>query len=70
MCYVEVVKVIEEFVDQVILVDVFFLCIVYGKGNGLFCKVVKKKLWEYNVFMEISYLEVEVGGDGVILVQF
>lgn len=37
----EVMKMVEDFVDCVLIVNFMNFCIVYGKGNGVFCKVVR-----------------------------
>lgn len=70
MRYAEAMKVVEEFVDQAILADAMNLRILHGKGNGSLREVVRKKLREYNLTMEVSHPPANEGGDGVTLVSF
>ena len=70
MRYAEAMKVVEEFVDQAILADAINLRILHGKGNGSLREVVKNKLREYNLTMEVSHPAANEGGDGVTLVNF
>jgi DNA mismatch repair protein MutS2 len=66
----EALKIVEDFIDQAILANAAQLRIVHGKGNGILRKAVKMKLKEYNLGMQISHPEPELGGDGVTLVSF
>ncbi len=65
----EAMQVIENFVDQALISSVAHLKIIHGKGNGTLRQVVRKKLREYDVNMEISHPEAAQGGDGVTLVE-
>ncbi|GJM32528.1 MAG: endonuclease MutS2 [Saprospiraceae bacterium] len=65
----EAMKIVEDFVDQALVSSVSTLKIVHGKGNGILRKVVRQKLREYNVAMDISHPPAEMGGDGVTLVE-
>ncbi len=69
MRYDEALKVVEDFMDQALLSNAAHLRIVHGKGNGVLRNAVRKKLREYNINMEITHPEPELGGDGVTLVE-
>ncbi|MCI5083946.1 MAG: Smr/MutS family protein, partial [Saprospiraceae bacterium] len=62
-------KVIEDFMDRALMSNVGNLRIIHGKGNGTLRKVVKKKLREYDLNMNIYHPAQEFGGDGVTLVD-
>jgi DNA mismatch repair protein MutS2 len=66
----EALKIVEDFIDQAILANTAQLRIIHGKGNGILRKAVKMKLKEYNLPMQISHPEPELGGDGVTLISF
>jgi DNA mismatch repair protein MutS2 len=66
----EALKIVEDFIDQAILSNANQLRIVHGKGNGVLRKVVRMKLKEYNLAMQITHPEPELGGDGVTVVSF
>jgi DNA mismatch repair protein MutS2 len=68
--YDEALRMVEDFMDQALMTSSNHLQIVHGKGNGTLRKVVKDKLREYNVEMEIRHPEPESGGDGVTLIEF
>lgn len=69
MRYDEALKVVEDFMDQALLSNTLHLRIVHGKGNGVLRNAVRKKLREYNINMDITHPEPELGGDGVTLVE-
>ncbi len=69
MRYEEADKMVEDFLDQALISSATDLRIVHGKGTGVLRKLVKNKLREYNVDMEVSHPEPEQGGDGVTIVQ-
>ena len=70
MRFEEAMKVVEDFMDQALMSNVANLRIIHGKGNGTLRKVVRQKLREYDVPMDISHPKQEFGGDGVTLVHF
>lgn len=65
----EALKVVEDFVDQALMAGVANLRIIHGKGNGVLRKVVKSKLREYDVEINMRHPEPEQGGDGVTLIE-
>ncbi len=65
----EAMKIVEDFVDQALVSSASNLRIVHGKGNGVLRNVVRQKLREYNVPMQISHPPAEMGGDGVTIVE-
>ncbi len=69
MRFEEAMKVIEDFMDRALMSNVGNLRIIHGKGNGTLRKVVKKKLREYDLNMNIYHPAQEFGGDGVTLVD-
>ena len=65
----EALQVIEDFVDQALISNTTNLKVIHGKGNGTLRQVVRQKLKEYNVKMDVRHPEPEQGGDGVTLVE-
>ncbi len=65
----EAMKMVEEFVDRAIVNGSAELRIVHGKGDGILRKVVRQKIREYNMPVEISHPPAEDGGDGVTIVK-
>ncbi|MDX1940263.1 MAG: Smr/MutS family protein, partial [Saprospiraceae bacterium] len=66
----EALKVLEDFFDQALMTNTNNLRILHGKGTGTLKNVVRTKLKEYNVPMQVSHPHPEFGGDGVTIVQF
>ena len=65
----EAMGVVEAFVDQALMSNAAHLRIVHGKGTGALRNVVRKKLREYNVPMNIGHPAHDAGGDGVTEVE-
>ena len=65
----EALQVVQDFVDQALIFNAVRLEIIHGKGNGILRKVVRAKLREYRVPMDISHPEHNQGGDGVTIVE-
>ncbi len=65
----EAMKVVEAFVDQALMANAATLRIVHGKGTGALRNVVRKKLREYNVAMNVAHPANDAGGDGVTEVE-
>lgn len=65
----EAMHVIQDFIDQALIFNAMRLEIIHGKGNGTLRNVVRSKLREYKVPMEISHPQPEQGGDGVTIVE-
>lgn len=61
---------LEQFIDKALVANLHFLEIIHGKGNGILKNLVRDKLREYNIPLEISHPDPEQGGDGVTLVHF
>lgn len=66
----EALRVLEEFFDNALMANSNNLRILHGKGTGALKNVVRTKLKEYNVPMQISHPHPEFGGDGVTIVNF
>ncbi len=65
----EAMKVVEAFVDNALMANAAHLKIVHGKGTGALRNVVRKKLREYNVPMNVAHPAHDNGGDGVTEVE-
>jgi DNA mismatch repair protein MutS2 len=61
---------LEQFVDKALVANLHQLEIIHGKGNGILKNLVKDKLREYELPIEIYHPNPENGGDGVTLVNF
>ncbi len=66
----EALRVLEEFFDNALMANTNTVRILHGKGTGALKNVVRTKLKEYNVPMQISHPHPEFGGDGVTIVNF
>ncbi|MFN7119477.1 MAG: endonuclease MutS2 [Saprospiraceae bacterium] len=66
----EALRVLEEFFDNALMANTTTVRILHGKGTGALKNVVRTKLKEYNVPMQISHPHPEFGGDGVTIVNF
>lgn len=65
----EAMKVVEAFVDNALIANVANIRIVHGKGTGALRNVVRRKLREYNVPMNVAHPSHDNGGDGVTEVE-
>lgn len=65
----EAEKIIEDFLDKVLLSNTFEVKIIHGVGNGVLSKVVWNKAREYKDFTKIWHPEAENGGEGVTFIQ-
>lgn len=65
----EAMHVIEDFIDQALIYNAPRLEIIHGKGNGTLRNVVRSKIREYKVPMDVSHPEPQQGGDGVTIVE-
>lgn len=65
----EAMHVMEDFIDQALIANAMRLEIIHGKGNGTLRNVVRKKLREYNVTMDVWHPQPDQGGDGVTIVE-
>ena len=60
---------LQEFFDQALIAGKINLEILHGKGDGTLKRIVKQKLKEYNLPMQISHPAPDAGGDGITLVH-
>lgn len=65
----EAEKIIEDFLDKVLLSNTYEVKIIHGVGNGVLSKVVWAKAKEYKDFTKIWHPAAESGGEGVTLIQ-
>ncbi len=65
----EAIKVVEDFLDKVLLSNIYEVKIIHGVGNGVLKKVVWNKAKEYKDFTKIWHPEENAGGEGVTLIQ-
>jgi DNA mismatch repair protein MutS2 len=60
---------LQEFVDHALIAGKINLEILHGKGDGTLKRIVRQKLKEYNIPMEITHPAPDAGGDGITLVS-
>lgn len=65
----EASKIVEDFLDKVLLSNTHEVKIIHGVGNGVLKKVVWSKAKEYKDFSNIFHPEEEQGGEGVSIIQ-
>ncbi|HPB52355.1 MAG TPA: Smr/MutS family protein [Saprospiraceae bacterium] len=65
----EAMQQLQEFFDQALIAGKINLEILHGKGDGTLKRIVKQKLKEYNLPMQISHPAPDAGGDGITLVH-
>ena len=66
----EAMRMVEAFVDQSLMADDQMVEILHGKGTGALRQIVRNKLREYNVAMNVFHPGREEGGDGITIVEF
>lgn len=59
---------LQEFIDNALIAGKINLEILHGKGDGTLKRIVRQKIKEYNLPMEISHPAPDAGGDGITLV--
>jgi DNA mismatch repair protein MutS2 len=62
-------KIVEDFLDKVLLSNNFEVQIIHGVGNGVLKKVVWAKAKEYKDLKKIWHPQAEQGGEGITLIQ-
>ena len=65
----EAEKVIEDFLDKVLLSNTYEVQIIHGVGSGVLSKVVWAKAKEYKDFTKIWHPAAEYGGEGITFIQ-
>ncbi len=65
----EALQQLQDFFDQALIAGKIDLEILHGKGDGTLKRIVRQKLKEYNLPMEISHPAPDAGGDGITLVH-
>ncbi len=65
----EAIILVKNLVDEAILLSVYELTILHGKGNGILRHVIREYLRSVSEIKEIKDQHVERGGDGITLVS-
>lgn len=65
----EALQQLQDFFDQALMAGKINLEILHGKGDGTLKRIVRQKLREYDVPMQISHPAPDAGGDGITLVE-
>lgn len=65
----EASKIVEDFLDKVLLSNTYEVKIIHGVGSGILKKVVWSRAKEYKDFSRVFHPEEEQGGEGVTIIQ-
>ena len=65
----EAIILVKNLVDEAILLSVYELTILHGKGNGILRHVIREYLRSVSEVKEIKDQHVERGGDGITLIS-
>lgn len=65
----EALQQLQDFFDQALIAGKINLEILHGKGDGTLKRIVRQKLREYDIPMQVSHPSPDAGGDGITLVE-
>jgi len=66
----EAIAMVKQMVDEAILLSVYELTILHGKGNGILRKLIREYLRSVSEVKSFKDEALERGGDGITLVSF
>ncbi len=65
----EAVQLVTEFIDEAIMLGVFEVKILHGKGNGILRQLVREYLFTVDIVEKVQDEHVEFGGAGITVVS-
>ncbi len=65
----EAVQLVTEFIDEAIMLGVFEVKILHGKGNGILRQLVREYLFTVDIVEKVQDEHIEFGGAGITVVS-